>query len=205
VISSVSGQVAAVGIDSAVVEVGGVGFAVMCTPSTLASLRVGQRSSLATSLVVREDSLTLFGFLDDDERCLFELLQTASGVGPKMAQAMLAVHGPDQLRAAIASEDLVALCKVSGIGKKGAQRIVLELKDRVGPVATTIAAPGRAPSPAVWRDQVRAGLLGLGWSVREADAAVESVADIAADAESAGRTPDVAALLRAALQSLSRS
>jgi Holliday junction DNA helicase RuvA len=204
VIASVSGQVAAVGLDTAVIEVGGVGFSVMCTPSTLASLRVGQRSTLATSLVVREDSLTLYGFGNDDERGMFELLQTASGVGPKVAQAMLAVHGPDAVRGAIASEDFAALCKVPGIGKKGAQRIVLELKDRVGPVAMT-SAPGRSAAQSAWRDQVRAGLLGLGWSAREADGAVESVADIAADAESTGGDPDVATLLRAALQMLSRS
>jgi holliday junction DNA helicase RuvA len=204
-IASVSGPVGAVNVDSAVVEVGGLGISVMCTPSTLAGLRVGQHATLATSLVVREDSLTLFGFATDDERSLFELLQTASGVGPKVAQAMLAVHGPDDLRAAIAGDDLVALCQVPGIGKKGAQRIVLELKDRIGPLtAATPARPQRGAAPA-WRTQVRAGLLGLGWSVREAEAAVESVPDLAVDADRAGDTPDVAMLLRAALQSLSRS
>lgn len=204
-IASVSGPVGAVNVDSAVVEVGGLGISVMCTPSTLAGLRVGQHATLATSLVVREDSLTLFGFATDDERSLFELLQTASGVGPKVAQAMLAVHGPDDLRAAIAGDDLVALCKVPGIGKKGAQRIVLELKDRIGPVATAAAARRPTGAAPAWRMQVRAGLLGLGWSARESEAAVESVADLAVDAEQAGDTPDVAMLLRAALQSLSRS
>jgi Holliday junction DNA helicase RuvA len=204
-IASVSGPVGAVNVDSAVVEVGGLGVSVMCTPSTLAGLRVGQHATLATSLVVREDSLTLFGFATDDERSLFELLQTASGVGPKVAQAMLAVHGPDDLRAAIAGDDLVALCKVPGIGKKGAQRIVLELKDRIGPVAAATSPRRSSGAAPAWRLQVRAGLLGLGWSVRESEAAVESVADLAVDAEQAGDTPDVAMLLRAALQSLSRS
>jgi Holliday junction DNA helicase RuvA len=204
-IASVCGLVAAVAVDSAVVEVGGIGISVMCTPSTLAGLRVGQRATLATSLVVREDSLTLFGFANDDERSLFELLQTASGVGPKVAQAMLAVHGPDDLRGAIAAEDLVALCKVPGIGRKGAQRIVLELKDRIGPSTAFISLNRQTGTSAVWRTQVRAGLLGLGWSVRESEAAVESVADLAADAERAGDAPDVSTLLRAALQSLSRS
>ncbi|MBA2560005.1 MAG: Holliday junction branch migration protein RuvA, partial [Propionibacteriales bacterium] len=127
-IASVRGLVLAVFIDSAVIEVGGVGLLVACTPAALADLRVGQEASLATSLVVREDSLTLFGFSDYDERAVFELVQTASGVGPKLAQAMLAVHGPDDLRRAVAAEDLVTLCKVPGIGRKGAQRIVLELK-----------------------------------------------------------------------------
>jgi Holliday junction DNA helicase RuvA len=204
-IAFVCGPIAAVAVDSAVVEVGGIGISVMCTPSTLASLRVGQRATLATSLVVREDSLTLYGFASDDERSLFELLQTASGVGPKVAQAMLAVHGPDDLRSAIAAEDLVSLCKVPGIGRKGAQRIVLELKDRIGPNMATMSPNRQAGTAPAWRTQVRAGLLGLGWSVRESEAAVESVADLAADAERAGDVPDVATLLRAALQSLSRS
>jgi Holliday junction DNA helicase RuvA len=147
----------------------------------------------------------LYGFASDDERSLFELLQTASGVGPKVAQAMLAVHGPDDLRSAIAAEDLVSLCKVPGIGRKGAQRIVLELKDRIGPNMATMSPNRQAGTAPAWRTQVRAGLLGLGWSVRESEAAVESVADLAADAERAGDVPDVATLLRAALQSLSRS
>jgi Holliday junction DNA helicase RuvA len=116
-IAFVRGAVAAVAVDSVVIEVGGVGLQVMCTPATLAGLRVGADTTLATSMVVREDSLTLFGFADQEERALFELLQTASGVGPKLAQAMLAVHGPDELRRAVTTEDLVALCKVPGVGR----------------------------------------------------------------------------------------
>ncbi|HEY7042371.1 MAG TPA: Holliday junction branch migration protein RuvA [Nocardioidaceae bacterium] len=206
-IAFVKGTVSAVFVDSAVVDVGGVGVLVMCTPAALATLRVGDEATLATSMVVREDSLTLFGFADYDERSLFELLQTASGVGPKLAQAMLAVHGPDELRRAVMTEDLVALCKVPGIGRKGAQRIVLELKDRVGAPAGG-AVPTHAPARVAadgWRDQVRAGLLGLGWSVKEAEAAVDAVAPMAAEALSDGETAPVAELLRAALQSLSRA
>ena len=101
-IASVRGQVIALGPDGAVVEVGGVGLTVHCTPGTLARLRVGEPARLATSLVVREDSLTLYGFADDDERALFELLQTANGVGPKLAQTILAVHPPHEVRRAIA-------------------------------------------------------------------------------------------------------
>ena len=97
----------------------GVGLSVHCTPGTLAGLRVGEQARLATSLVVREDSLTLYGFADDDEKHLFELLQTASGVGPRLAQAVLAVHGPDTVRKAIANADLTTLTRVPGIGKKG--------------------------------------------------------------------------------------
>ncbi|GGO21417.1 Holliday junction ATP-dependent DNA helicase RuvA [Microbispora rosea subsp. aerata] len=204
-IASVAGQVAAIGPDSAVVEVGGVGMLVHCTPGTLAGLRVGEPARLATSLVVREDSLTLYGFASDDERAVFELLQTASGVGPRLALAMLAVHTPDALRIAVASADIKALTMVPGIGQKGAQRIVLELKDKLGaPVAAAGAVrTGASPAQPVWRDQVHSGLVGLGYSSRDAD---EAVAAVSAEAEAeiaAGRTPQVAALLKSALRVLS--
>ncbi|HEV8055335.1 MAG TPA: Holliday junction branch migration protein RuvA [Nocardioidaceae bacterium] len=197
-IAFIRGHVAEVSLDSAVIEVGGLGIQVLCAPATLAGLRVGEPVRLPTSMVVREDSLTLFGFADDDERVLFELLQTASGVGPRLAQAMLAVHGPDALRRAVATEDLVGLTAVPGIGRKGAQRIVLELKDRIGAVPAT-PSPVESSRGSAWREQVRGALLGLGWSVREADAAVEAVA------EQAVEPPDVPALLRAALRTLSRA
>jgi Holliday junction DNA helicase RuvA len=204
VIAFVKGTVAEVTLTSAVLEVGGVGLELNCTPNTLATLRVGAQTTLPTSMVVREESLTLFGFLDDDEKSVFELLQTASGVGPKLAQAMLAVHSPDELRRSVSTEDVRALTAVPGIGQKGAQRIILELKDRIGaPTGSTPA--GRAATGAhqadAWRGQVHAGLVGLGWSAKEADKAVEAVAP---DAEVDG-APDVAALLRAALRTLSRT
>ena len=206
-IAFVRGRVAAVFVDSAVVEVGGVGMQVMCTPATLASLRVGEEATLATSMVVREDSLTLFGFADYDERSLFELLQTASGVGPKLAQAMLAVHGPGQLRRAVATEDLVTLTKVPGIGRKGAQRIVLELKDRIGAPGDDALPSGQAPPAAAdaWREQVHAGLLGLGWGARDAEAACDQVAPLAEELARDGGEPPVAELLRAALRTLSKA
>jgi holliday junction DNA helicase RuvA len=202
VIAFVSGQVAALAPDSAVVEVGGVGMAVQCTPATLASLHVGRPARLATCLVVREDSLTLYGFADDDERQVFELLQTVSGVGPRLAQTMLAVHTPDALRAAVAAGDEKALTAVPGIGKKGAQRLLLELKDRLGaPLGTGGARAVGAAASASWRDQLHAALLGLGYAAREADDAVAAVTPQAeADPE-----PNVGALLRAALQSLNRT
>src|SRR3954469_12208616 len=131
-IAAITGTVAAVGTDSAVVEVGGVGLAVQCTPATLANLRTGDPVRLATALVVREDSLTLFGFATDDERAVFDTLQSVAGVGPKLAQAVLAVHSPDAVRAAVASDDIRALTLVPGVGRKGAQRLVLELKDKLG-------------------------------------------------------------------------
>jgi len=203
VISHLNGTVAGVGPDGAVIEVGGVGLRVLCTPDTLAALRPGDPARVATALVVREDSLTLFGFMTDDERNVFELLQTASGIGPRLALAMLAVHSPDALRRAVAAEDLRALTMVPGIGNKGAQRIVLELKDRLGapgdiPVnaAATVA---RKAGPS-WRDQVASGLTNLGWSARDAEAAVAAVAEETPD----GAVPDVATALRAALRKLSR-
>ncbi|MFC7307712.1 Holliday junction branch migration protein RuvA [Streptomyces monticola] len=201
-IAFVSGPVAALAPDSAVVEVGGIGMAVQCTPNTLSGLRMGQQTKLATSLVVREDSLTLYGFADDDERQTFELLQTASGVGPRLAQAMLAVHTPDALRLAVSTGDEKALTAVPGIGKKGAQKLLLELKDRLGePLGTGGPAIGTATT-AGWRDQLHAALIGLGYATREADEAVTAVAP---QAEAAEGTPQVGQLLKAALQTLNRT
>ncbi len=197
-IAFVRGEVAAVTLTSAVLEVGGVGLELMCTPGTLATLRTGQSATLPTSMVVREDSLTLFGFLDDDEKSTFELVQTASGVGPKLAQAMLAVLTPDDLRMAVAGDDVKTLTRVPGIGQKGAQRIILELKDRIGsPLGGRSVS--RPTTVAPWRDQVHQGLVGLGWSTKDADKAVDTVAPEAGDA------PDVGALLRSALRSLSKA
>ncbi|MEU1178300.1 Holliday junction branch migration protein RuvA [Streptomyces sp. NPDC005820] len=199
-IAFVSGPVAALAPDSAVVEVGGIGIAVQCTPNTLSGLRMGQHAKLATSLVVREDSLTLYGFVDDDERQVFVLLQTASGVGPRLAQAMLAVHTPDALRRAVATGDEKALIAVPGIGKRGAQKLLLELKDRLG---EPVGAPAiGAPVTQGWRDQLHAALIGLGYSTREADEAVSAVAP---QAEAAEGTPQVGRLLKAALQTLNRA
>lgn len=199
-IAFVRGPVAAIGVDCAVIEVGGVGLQVFCHPGTLAGLRPGQEARVSTSMVVREDSLTLYGFADDDEKSLFELLQTASGVGPKLAQAALAVLSPDQLRQAVASEDLAMLVKVPGIGKKGAQRIVLELKDKIGAPSKTVTGRPLQPTEA-WREQVHAGLVGLGWSARDAEDAVVAVSPLAAD----NPQPSVPDLLRAALRALSKA
>ncbi|HEX3705745.1 MAG TPA: Holliday junction branch migration protein RuvA [Mycobacteriales bacterium] len=206
-IATVSGVVAAVTTETAVVEVGGIGISVQCAPPTLASLRVGESTRLATSLVVREDSLTLFGFATDDERVVFETLQGVTGVGPRLAQAALAVHSPDAIRAAVATDDVGALMLVSGIGRKGAQRLVLELKDKLGPRtfgATVVRLPGR-DGPGVWRDQLREALTGLGWSGREVDDALAAVGPEAEAAIAVGDTPNVAQLLRSCLQMLSRA
>jgi Holliday junction DNA helicase RuvA len=199
-IASLTGTVLQVGPTSAVVEVGGLGVLALCSPNTVAGLRVGQRATLATSLVVREDSLTLYGFASADEREFFELLLTATGVGPKLAQAALAVLPPDQLRAAIASENLVQLTKVPGIGRKGAQRMVIELKDKINAVGLSAEAHTSASVQPAWRDQVAQGLIGLGWSAKDADAACSEVEPLVADDPGTS----VAVLMRAALQTLAR-
>lgn len=202
-IASVRGTVAAVGPDGAVVEVGGVGLAVSCTPGTLVRLRVGEQTRLATTLIVREDSLTLYGFSDDDERATFELLQTANGVGPKLAQTMLATFAPRELRRAIATSDHATLVKISGIGRKGAERIVVELRDRIGSIegsdATTDLTGLTAVAP--WQDQLVHALAGLGFSAKEAVDAVDVVAVDVPDDQPA----DIAALLRRSIQLLGRT
>ncbi|MFS0698700.1 Holliday junction branch migration protein RuvA [Cellulomonas sp. 179-A 4D5 NHS] len=198
-IASVRGTVQAVRLDAAVLEVGGVGLLVQATPATLAGLRVGSEALLATSMVVREDSLTLYGFADADEREVFEVVQTVSGVGPRLALAMLAVHTPDGLRRAVAAEDLAALKRVPGIGHKGAQRIVLELADRLG-APTPAGVPDGPPVPAGdQRGQVVDALVGLGWNVRAAE---DAVAGVLPDAAATIGPDDVAGVLRAALRAL---
>ncbi len=204
-IAQLTGTVIQLGPTSAVIEVGGFGVLALCSPNTTAGLRLGETATLSTSLVVREDSLTLYAFATVDERELFELLQTATGVGPKLAQAALAVLPPDELRSAIATENLVQLCKVPGVGRKGAQRLVLELKDKinavrlVGDLGSATPAGPAATSAAAWRDQVSQGLQGLGWSTRDAEAACDEVEPLAVE-------PGVGVpqLMRAALQSLAR-
>ena len=211
-IASVNGRVAAVSPDGAVVEVGGIGLAVQCTPGTIARLQVGESARLSTSLVVREDSLTLYGFADDDERSLFELLQTANGVGPRLAQAVLAIHPPREVRRAVSMADVKALMQVPGIGKKGAERLILELRDRLGSTTsdTSLDAPAALGLPSVtpvapWRDQLTSALVGLGWSVKEADGAVTQLAPTADEQIAANGGVEVAVLLRQALQLLGRA
>lgn len=196
-IASVRGRVVAISLDSLVIEVGGVGMLMYATPATLSSTRVGEETVMYTSLVVREDSLTLFAFADEDERSLFDLLQTATGVGPKLAQAMLAVHSPEALRSAVANEEFAILEQVPGIGRKGAQRIVLELKDRIG---TPVARMVQPSTP--WRDQVQSALQGLGFSARDAASAIDVIADEVSYNDDG--SVDVPAMLKAALRSRNR-
>ena len=199
-IASVRGVVQHIGLDRVVVEVGGVGMLLHTTPATASAQHLGREATLATTLVVREDSLTLFGFGSDDERDIFEQVQTVSGVGPRLALAMLSVLAPDRLRAAVTGSDLATLTKVPGIGKKGAERIVLELRDKIGlPSAAGGAAPAvPAASGPSWRDQVTDALTGLGYSAKQAEDAVASVA------ASAPADANVSEMLRAALRELGR-
>lgn len=200
-IAFVRGTVEWVGAEQAVVDVSGIGLSVQCTPRTLAALRVGSPAQVATSLVVREDAWTLFGFADAQEREAFEVLQSVTGIGPRTAQAILGVLTVDQLRQAVATDDLVTLSKPPGIGRKGAARIALELKDKLGPAATVAAV---APA-ADWATPVIDGLVALGWPARDARAATEAVAPEAEAVLAEGGRPSVPALLRSALRHLDRA
>lgn len=198
-ISSVRGEVLEIGLDHAVVEMGGVGLAVQATPATLARLRRGEQARLATALVVREDSLTLYGFAAAEERELFTLLTTVSGVGPRIAMATLAVLDPDTLRRALADGDVATLTRVPGIGRKGAERLVVELRDKVTAPAPVVAGLPTAPTaPSTGRDQVVEALVGLGFTAKPAEQAVDAV--LAENGVS-----DTSALLRAALNRLGRA
>lgn len=198
-IASVRGTVLNIALDHAVVEVGGVGFAVYATPATLGSLRRGEEARLATSLVVREDSLTLYGFAEADARDLFDLLQSASGVGPRLALATLAVLDPGQLVTALGEGNVTLLTQVPGIGKKSAERLVLELRDKVGAVATGdpgLAATPSAPDTGRIHTEVTEALVGLGFSAKSAE---QSVQQVLADN---GEATDTSSVLRKALAAL---
>jgi holliday junction DNA helicase RuvA len=201
-IASVSGVVASVSTDSAVIEIGGVGLSVHCAPGTLASMRIGATARLATSLIVREDSLTLYGFADDNEKQLFELLQTASGIGPRIAQAALAVHSPDVLRKALSNGEIPVLMAVPGIGRKGAERLILELRDKVGPVPIGATDAPRSARSA-WPDQIRQAIVGLGWSANQAETAVVAIREeVDAIVAAGGTVPTTAVLLKQAIRQL---
>ena len=209
-IASVRGEVTAIDLDHAVVEVGGVGLAVHATPATLATLRRGEQARLATALVVREDSLTLYGFADAAAKELFTLLQTVSGVGPRLALAMLAVLEPDTLRTALAGGDVATLTRVPGIGRKGAERLVVELRDKVTAVRAVTARPGTpavaAPAATQVRNQVTEALVGLGFAARAAEQAVDAVlAEIGAADGTGDGHPDTPKVLRSALARLGRT
>lgn len=197
-ISVITGKVLETRLDGLVINLGGLGLFVLCAPDLIAKTKIGEEVSVQTSLVVREDSLTLFGFETAASRELFELVQSVSGFGPKLAFTILAAMSADEFRDAIANEDLARLKQTPGVGAKGAQRLVLELKDRVG-VVTGIRGSTKAASS--WQTQVEQGLIGLGWSSKEAAKAVSAVAETITSDESMA-TENVATLLKRALQIL---
>ena len=172
-IASVRGEIIDIALDHAVVEAAGVGYKVMATPSTLSTLRRGEEARLITAMIVREDSMTLYGFADGDSRDLFNTLLGVSGVGPKIALATLAVHDAASLRQALADGDVTALTRVPGIGKRGAERMVLELRDKIGAVPGAGGAGG-AGGHAV-RTPVVEALVGLGFAAKQAEEATEKV------------------------------
>jgi Holliday junction DNA helicase RuvA len=198
-IASVSGVVKATTLNSAVIEVGGVGIQVALPARFAASLIIGTHAEIFTTLVVREDSLTLFGFDRAKSRDFFDLLQTVSGIGPKVAQSALSIYEPEELASAIASENSAALERIPGLGKKGAQRTVLELKDKVNDLARTQSSGLSAHSH--WRSQLQSALIGLGFTARDAESTIDVVAsDLGAKVDQT----DISQLLKLALQTRGR-
>jgi Holliday junction DNA helicase RuvA len=197
-ISLVNGIVRSISSDRAVVEVGGVGLSVSVTSTTTAQLNVGAPVQLFTTLVVREDSLTLYGFLDEESRSAFELVQTVSGIGPKVALAILGAHTPRSLAVAIAQEDIKAIEKVPGIGRKGAQRLILELKGKISDFGNADYKQMHQP---VWREQLTSALISLGFTAKDSDAAITAVVSQYADGGIDAQNVDISELLKAALQS----
>ena len=172
-ISSVRGEVLEVALDHVVIEAAGIGYRVNATPSTLATLRSGSQARLVTAMIVREDSMTLYGFCDSDTRDLFLKLLSVSGVGPRLAMATLAVHDAAALRQALADSDVAALTRVPGIGKRGAERMVVELRDKVGLVGAAAGAP--AVNGNAVRSPVVEALVGLGFAAKQAEEATDKV------------------------------
>ncbi|HWF29668.1 MAG TPA: Holliday junction branch migration protein RuvA [Mycobacterium sp.] len=198
-IASVRGEVLEVALDHVVIEAAGVGYRVNATPSTLSTLRSGTEARLIIAMIVREDSMTLYGFTDTDTRDLFLTLLSVSGVGPRLAMATLAVHDAGALRQALHDSDVTALTRVPGIGKRSAERMVLELRDKVGAVAASAGAPaGAALNGHAVRGPVVDALAGLGFAARQAEEATDKVLAADHDATTSGA-------LRAALSLLGKA
>jgi len=204
VITFIRGEIWKSGPDFVVVDTGDQGIKVLCPPATASSLRVGDPAFLYTALIVREDSWTLYGFAEEDQCAMFDLVQTVTGIGPRIALGVVASLSPSDFAHAIISEDLDVLISISGIGKKGAARMVLELKDKVVATGGKATVGSRAKRAQSWRVAVGAGLASLGWTAREAEAAMDTVADNYPDLITQAE-PDVGELLKASLRSLDRS
>jgi Holliday junction DNA helicase RuvA len=190
-ISFLRGTVAHVGLSTAVIDLNGAGMSVYATPQTLSRLRVGEEGKVFTSLIVREDSLTLFGFADDDEREVFEVLLSVSGVGPRLALAVLAVHDPEAIRVAAHTGDSKTFTKVPGIGPKVAGRIVLELAGKLVPHGTAAAAVASTSAEAAWKPQVVAAMTSLGWSEKDASSSIDKALADEPEVSFRGNVPEI--------------
>jgi len=196
-IAQLTGTIRSINNDRIILEVAGIGYLVHVTPVAATTLVLGNSLTLHTSMVVREDSMTLYGFLDAPSRETFELVQTVSGIGPRVALSILAHLSPDQLADAVDTESVNIVSGVPGIGKKGAQRILLELKGRLlrsGSPSTSVSS-----AQPMWREQLAGALISLGYSAREADSTISIVA---IDYANRGLNPadsDLSELLKAAL------
>ncbi|WP_372699170.1 Holliday junction branch migration protein RuvA [Arthrobacter sp. JSM 101049] len=199
-ISSLNGEVTHVALNSAVVEVSGFGMLIQATPQTLSGLHIGRRALVHTSMVVREDSMTLFGFASPAEREVFEVLLSVAGIGPRLALAVLAVHGPEEVRVAVSDGDAKAFTRVPGIGPKSAQRILLELAGKLAPTGEATTTLPAAAEPA-WKDQVLQALVGLGWSEKDAGKALEATAAAEPELAATGHVGDI---LKSVLRDLGR-
>ena len=201
-ISLITGAVRSISADKVIVEVGGVGLSLSITSQTSSQLHLGASAQLFTSLIVREDSLTLFGFLDEQSRNTFELLQTVSGIGPKVALAVMGSHSAESLAKAIAQEDIKAIEKVPGIGRKGAQRLILELKGKLTDFGSASAAQVHQP---IWREQLVSALISLGFSSKESDNAINEVLAQYSEQGVDASALELSELLKKVLQSGRRS
>lgn len=195
-ISLVNGVVRSISLDKVIVEVGGVGLSLAVTQKTSAQLNIGVQAQLFTTLVVREDALTLYGFLEDGDRALFELVQTVSGIGPKVALSIVSALSPSQLAVAVAREDISAIEKVPGIGRKGAQRLILELKGKLTDFGTSSKSDRHQP---VWREQLTSALVSLGFSAKDSDAAISQVVARLSEDGIDAQTLELSDLLKRAL------
>jgi len=195
-IAHLTGTVRHLTTEKVVLEVGGVGYSISITPRTSTHIVMGSEVSLSTTLIVREDSMTLFGFLDSRDRDIYETLQSVTGIGPKVALAITGALTPDELARAISLEDIAAIEKVPGIGRKGAQRLILELKGKL--VADT-STPQLATHSAV-RDQLLSALTGLGFTAKESDIAINNTFSNLVENGEDPATMSVPELLKLALQ-----
>ena len=197
-IATLTGEIKSISLDRAIIEVGGVGLSVNLTANAATHLNLGTIVTFHTSLVVREESLTLYGFLTAESKQLFEQVQTVSGIGPKVALAILGALTPQDLAAAIATENIAAIERVPGIGRKGAQRLILELKGKLSDLSEGTRVTSHQPA---WREQLTSALISLGFAPKDSDRAITTIVN---ELQSDGIEPadlELSELLKRALQS----